>query len=204
MAFKMFGAAAALWASLITLATSEARRIERLPIKSLHLADVPDGTHPGAIVYQNQLTKVSVITADRKIRDIQIVHHLPGKIFTNGARESVSEIVRTQTLDATKYAGRPLQERATNKALLLAVQAALDYTPLPADNERSPSTPASLLFFVAFVALCSSLGTQLAGYLAYQSGNPSSATHWVGLEDLAFFVGVLCILPALLLTLAGR
>jgi len=199
--FKVICTGIALVAYLIVSVQKEARRIDQLSLQPVNLEEVPDGAHQGGFVYQNQLSRVTVTTGGHRIQDIQVINHLSGEVYTQNANSVISQVLKAQTVNVPTDPNESLQQRAAKKALLFAIQGALKNTPLPSNEERSPRSTPSVLFLIAFSALCGSLGTQLAGYIAFRSGNLSSATKWVQLEDITFLAGVLAAAFALILTI---
>jgi uncharacterized protein with FMN-binding domain len=188
---------------LVVSVQNEAKRVDKLPLEPVSLGKVADGTHHGGFVYQNQVIEVNVTTEAQTLRDIQVVRHIKGDVYTKGAQALVSHVLNSQKLECSTNATETIQERAAKKALLHAIQGALAGRPIPLDKERSPRTAPGILFLLAFYACCGSLGTQLAGYMAFRSGNVGAATMWVGLEDILIFGGVACCGLGLLLTIGG-
>jgi uncharacterized protein with FMN-binding domain len=198
---KIIGTAIALLAYFVVSIQNEAKRVDSLALEPLNLGKVADGSHRGGFVYQNQLIEVSVTMEDQTLRDIKVVRNIKGDIYAKGAQALVSHILSTQRIECPTNATESIQQRAAKKALLHAILGALAGSQVPSKEQRSPRTAPGILFLLSLYAFCGSLGTQLAGYMAFRSGNIGAATMWVGLEDIAFFAGATCCGFGLLLTI---
>jgi len=201
--FKLFALATALAAYLFTSVQNEARRTDALQLDPVDMGKVPDGVHDGGFVYQNQWIKVSVTTESQTIQDIRILENIKGDLYAESAKALVAHVLSSQKLAFPSNTTDSLQIRAAKKAILHAIHGALTQAPVPAEKERSPRTPAGILFLVSFYACCASLGTQLAGYTAFRSGNVCAATVWVRLEDITIIGAGACCGFGLLLTIMG-
>ena len=199
--FKVFCAIIAIAAYLISSVQNEAKRVDQLPIQTVNLEEVVDGTHQGGFVYQNQVLQVTVTTAEHKVRDIQVVKHLPGDNYAKDAQALVSQVLKAQKVDLPVDSNELLRQRAAKRALLFAIQGALNDVPLPSSKERSPYSTPSILFLIAFYSLCSVLGFQFAGYIAFRQGNLNAAKICVSIEDIAVLAGAVCCCFALILTI---
>lgn len=201
---KLFCTAAVLAAYFFGSAFLEAKRVNRIQVRSVDVGQVVDGAYQGGFVYQNQVVQVTVTTKGHEITDMQVVENLRGDIYTKAAQSVVSQVLQAQRVDIPADANDAFLIQADKKALLLAAQGALSGTPIPSSKERSPVPAEAILFLLSFYAGCFSLGTQWAGYIAFRLGRLNTAARWVVLEDIAFLAMGGCCGLAILLTMISN
>jgi hypothetical protein len=201
--FKVLIAAASTILYLFTSIVNEAKRVDQLELEPVNLSNIANGLHHGGFVYQNDVIEVNIIMESSILRDIQVVKHINGQVYTEGAKELVTEVLSTQNLEYPTNEMESLQERAAKKALLHAIRAALIDAPFPSENDHSPYTVNGIIFLLAFCACCGALGAQLAGYMAFRTADMRSANNWVQIEDLLIFVGTAGFVLGCLLKITG-
>ena len=204
LVLKIFLTAGAWVTFLIASTQLEAKRIDKLEVHPVDLGKVADGLHQGGIIYQSQIVQVAVTTQSHRIADIQVVKHLSGSIYEKGAQTIVSQVIETQRVDLAVDSNETFLERTAKKALLLAIEGALNGTPVPSSDEQSPASVPSTLLLFAFFAGCASLGAHWAVRLASRAGMHGVARMWFAFEEIAFLGGGACCAFAIALMVMSQ